>query len=275
MTDDLVPLLRRMEATTAVANEVGREVVIVPPFQLSFHPTDALIYLNYAMPLTGLGGEITAEVMGRVREAFRARGRVLRFEFFEGLWPELGGLLEAQGVAFEERMPLMLCAPGDLRAPRQVEAEVVPISERSSDETLAAFVQVREAGFGRPERDLRPGELEEIRAEYRSDKYRTMAARVDGRLVAIASVTVANDELVGVATAPAYRRRGLAAALCHAVLREHFAHGGTLAWLSAADEAAERLYGRLGFRTAGSALSHAETAAGTAVTRAGRSTAAE
>jgi ribosomal protein S18 acetylase RimI-like enzyme len=261
MADDLIPLLQRIEAATARANEIGRDVLLVPPFQLSFHPTDTLIYLNYAMPLTSFppsSNPLTAATLEQLREAFGSRNRVLRFEFLESLWPDLPGHLEAAGMVFESRMPLMLCGPEDLCLPRAVDAVLETINEHSPDATFEQFLAVRRASFSEIPSPPRPGELDETRTDLGTGKYRSLAAGVDGRLVAIASLTVANDELVGVATLPAYRGRGLAAALCGALLQNHFARGAAHAWLTAADASARRLYERLGFRTAGSALSYVE-----------------
>ena len=57
-------------------------------------------------------------------------------------------------------------------------------------------------------------------------------------------------ELAGVWTHPAFRRRGLAHAACHALLAAGFAAGVAQAWLSAA-EGALTLYQRLGFERVG------------------------
>jgi predicted GNAT family acetyltransferase len=55
-----------------------------------------------------------------------------------------------------------------------------------------------------------------------------------------------------VGTRPAFRRRGLAQAVCRRLLDTYFA-GGEMAWLSAA-AGAEPLYARLGFRPVGTQL---------------------
>jgi len=79
-------------------------------------------------------------------------------------------------------------------------------------------------------------------------RYRSAAARIDGAIVGVGTMSVGNDELVGVATAAEHRRRGIAAAVSHRLLSQHFALGGRVAWLSAADDAARRAYARIGFR---------------------------
>jgi ribosomal protein S18 acetylase RimI-like enzyme len=55
-------------------------------------------------------------------------------------------------------------------------------------------------------------------------------------------------ELVGVATLPALRRRGVAATLCSVLIKDHFEGGGDLVWLSAGDAIAQATYERIGFR---------------------------
>jgi GNAT superfamily N-acetyltransferase len=60
-------------------------------------------------------------------------------------------------------------------------------------------------------------------------------------------------EIVGVATLPAARRRGLASAVTAALARHALDEGATLVLLSAAEEAVARIYARLGFRRIGTA----------------------
>jgi len=53
--------------------------------------------------------------------------------------------------------------------------------------------------------------------------------------------------LAGVTTRPAFRRRGVARALCRLALDDFFAHGGATVYLAHANEAARRLYETMGF----------------------------
>ena len=62
------------------------------------------------------------------------------------------------------------------------------------------------------------------------------------------------SEIVGVATLPAARRRGLASAVTHALVADALRRGCEVVFLSADDDAVARIYGRLGFRHAGTAL---------------------
>jgi ribosomal protein S18 acetylase RimI-like enzyme len=62
-------------------------------------------------------------------------------------------------------------------------------------------------------------------------------------------------ELAGVWTAPQWRGRGLAFALCRQLLAEYAALGHTTCWLSAA-EGAQRLYEKLSFVSVGTQLNY-------------------
>jgi ribosomal-protein-alanine N-acetyltransferase len=65
-------------------------------------------------------------------------------------------------------------------------------------------------------------------------------------------------ELYGVVTDPRFRRRGVAATVCSALVERLFDDGGTLVFLDAENAGAEALYERLGFRRIGARLSYAE-----------------
>ena len=62
------------------------------------------------------------------------------------------------------------------------------------------------------------------------------------------AVVDGTSEVAGVATAEAWRRRGLAGVVTAAAARQAFAAGARLCVLSPGHEAAERVYARAGFR---------------------------
>jgi predicted GNAT family acetyltransferase len=64
---------------------------------------------------------------------------------------------------------------------------------------------------------------------------------------------VAGDicEIAGIGTLARFRRRGAGSAVSAALAADHFSRGGALAWLTAADEAARRVYLGIGFRPTG------------------------
>lgn len=81
----------------------------------------------------------------------------------------------------------------------------------------------------------------------------TAVARVDRAPVAVGSHNPVGDatEIVGVATLPAFRRKGLGSAVTSALVEHALAHSIDLVLLSAGDEATARAYARLGFRAIG------------------------
>jgi ribosomal protein S18 acetylase RimI-like enzyme len=136
------------------------------------------------------------------------------------------------------------------------------------DDELALIGAVAPLGFAAPGSAPGPAGLAELRraaagrdpADVEADR-RSLAgpgvrlvAELDGAPVAVGAVIPIPDldvaEIVGVATLPAYRRRGLATALTTALVQQ--AGVGTV-FLSAGDAAVARVYERVGFRLVGTA----------------------
>jgi predicted GNAT family acetyltransferase len=65
-------------------------------------------------------------------------------------------------------------------------------------------------------------------------------------------------ELVGIATLPDHRRRGIAGAVTAHMARIAFAEGVHTAFLTAADDAASRVYQRSGFHRIGTGLAYGD-----------------
>ena len=256
----LLSLLRTLEAKTAVACEAGRDTTPVGPFLATVHRTSDLIWASCAVPLSDRRDEpVTGETIHRLREVFAARGRLLRFEFFESLWPNLGGELEAFGLKRQGAMPLMICAQPELRPLHAPGVTVHPLDPRDDEHTLRRFLATAKAAFGETEgmnADVSADEVRELRDNLRCGRYRCAWAELDGRMAGVGSMTVANDELVGIGTLPAFRRRGVATAVSCDLLRDHFRHRAPLAWLSAGNDAAFAAYARIGFRAAGVQLNY-------------------
>jgi predicted GNAT family acetyltransferase len=81
---------------------------------------------------------------------------------------------------------------------------------------------------------------------------RAFTLRAEGRPVAAGMFEAIRNgvtELMGIATLPAYRRRGFAAYLSAAMAQSAFAHGATLVFLCAVSAEAGRVYQRVGFQT--------------------------
>jgi predicted GNAT family acetyltransferase len=88
---------------------------------------------------------------------------------------------------------------------------------------------------------------------------------LEGEPIATGAHTAPLDgftELVGIATLADYRRRGVAGALVAAMAQAAFRAGVRVAFLSAADERAGRVYERVGFRPYATARAFCEAAMG-------------
>jgi ribosomal protein S18 acetylase RimI-like enzyme len=253
---DLLQLLRGLEAKTARAVANGRETARIGRFLAAAHPTNDLIWLNYALPLPELAhdADITGDIAD-LRQWFRERGRVLRFEIFQPLWPRLGPALERAGLRLQGAMPLMLCAPGDLRPIAAPGVTVRRLDDTATDDTLRQVMATGQAAFDQPS-DVRDADLAELRDNLRRGVYRSGYAEFGGSVAGIGTVVTMNDELAGIGTLPQYRRRGIAATLSTALLADHFAAGATMAWLSAGDDPAHATYAKIGFRDAGVQLNY-------------------
>jgi GNAT superfamily N-acetyltransferase len=196
--------------------------------------------------------------------AVRARQRELghpeRFEWVHEVTPELLGVMRAAGLEVLEA-PLMLL--GD---PRPADTSGVRILG-ADDPALGASRAVAEVGFtaagtavgpeGVRERDAA---LSEAAPDFLRDRLRrrltvTAVAERDGGPVAVGSHQPVAEvtEVVGVATLPAFRHRGLGGAVTAALVADALEHGAEIVFLSAGSEEIARVYARLGFARIGTA----------------------
>jgi len=250
-------LLRRIEADTAEVLRQTRETTVVGPFLAAFNPASDLIWFNYAIPLTnGTSTKVIPDDIHHLRELFRRHDRVLRFEFFESLWPDLAGILEKAGLQLQMSVPLMLCDPSRFTPITAAHVDTTTLDGNASDDTFARFIQTAKRTFGEEDPQPSPEEIAEQREQVRTGRYRCAFATVDGRMVGVGTLTAGNSELAGVGTLPEYRRRGVAVAISSHLISRHLALGGTHVWLSAADDIAAAVYRKIGFQTAGSQLNY-------------------
>ncbi len=248
---------RLQEHMRAVARR-QYDAVPVPPFTLYFHPSDPLPYLNYAIPDEAPDdGASLAAPLTRLRREFARRGRRPRFEFVEDVFPTLEAALEASGFVREARPQLMTCRPSDLRHPAPVPGLAIEaLSAASPLEAFRTFLHVQRRAFGLSDAAAVP----EQDARWLRDGLGTGLAfvgRVGGEAVSVSMILDPDDgltELVGICTLESHRRRGLGGALTHAALAAAFERGASLAFLSAADARAGRIYESAGFAPLGNSL---------------------
>jgi len=202
----------------------------------------------------------------------RARQRSLElpeaFEWVDETTPSLLPLAEAAGLVVL-RAPLMVLDPAALPgrpAPEGVAVRLLDPTSEAFAADLAAHRAVAHVGFsnsgteaegpGIPERDAQIEAIDVAAAAREASHlasgraaYALAASEAEGALATGAyQRAAAVVEIVGVATLPAFRRRGLGAAVTGFLARRALAAGARRVFLSAGSEATARMYAALGFR---------------------------
>jgi ribosomal protein S18 acetylase RimI-like enzyme len=197
---------------------------VVRPFRAIPGKAGAEVGFDYALPVDRLDATLP-DAVGRLKSLYRARREPLRLEFNEQIWPALGPALESAGLLLERRNPLMACRRDGF----------VPFGATS---VAVEFLDV----------------------DPRHRSTRRGVGRLGGAMAGWASLGSIDGvaELYAVITDPAFRRRGVAATLCSALIQRHFDDGGKLVFLDAENGGAQALYARLGFETVGDRLTYAE-----------------
>jgi GNAT superfamily N-acetyltransferase len=218
----------------------------VGPFLAAFDPDSDSPFRNYAVPDDD--ARPTRDEVEHLRRAFLGRERLPRLEFLPAAAPAVLPALLSAGFVADARLPIMTCTESELRAtPPGACHEVAIVAER---ETLREAAAVQNAAYDAPQ----PGEADIARLQ------RTIA---DGGSVAIARngdgdaigsglVSAPADglaELAAVGVLPAWRRRGVAAALTSALAGAAF-DGATETLMLMAYEAEMSIYARAGFSVA-------------------------
>jgi N-acetylglutamate synthase-like GNAT family acetyltransferase len=219
----------------------------------------------YARPTLGWTGPVTADDLEAVRTRQRELAIPEAFEWVDDTTPSLRPVAEAAGLVVEQ-LPLM--ALGHTLAvttPPDVRIRIVPFD----DPDLAAASAVAEIGFGMPgtapgtagpaERDdamtaMSPEGLANTRERMRLGLTVMAVAESDAEgplCVGWHQPVDDTAEIVGVATLPSARRRGLAAALTARLVDDARERGVKTVFLTAGSDDVARVYARVGFARVG------------------------
>jgi GNAT superfamily N-acetyltransferase len=221
----------------------------------------------YARPVPD-GATPTGEEIVAVRARQRELGAPEALEWVHDLVPDLLEVARASGLAVLEA-PLMVLRDDAARRPEPPPGITVRMLE-PGDRALAASSAVGHVGFGHPGTapgQAGPGERDAIAAEQSEDALDLTSERIRAGLSATAVAEGADgplasgshlpldgvSEVVGVATLPSARRRGLGALVTAALVDDARRRGADLIFLSAGSEEIARVYGRLGFERVGTA----------------------
>jgi predicted GNAT family acetyltransferase len=256
------PLLRRLDAYLDAAPRPATRPEQIGPFTLFVNEGKGWRY--YARPTPGEEA-FTVDDVRAVLERQRARQQPREFEWIVEVTPSLSQVARDGGLRVVER-PLMHLAWDDLRGESRPEDAVVRVV--TLDDDLATVSAVAAVGFATPGTEAAAAgidalagavaKVDEDRLEFLRERMTagltvTAAAFVDGVPVAVGSHQPMEGatEIVGVATLPSFRRRGLGSAVTETLARDAYERGVDTVLLSAGDEAVARIYGRVGFRTVG------------------------
>jgi ribosomal protein S18 acetylase RimI-like enzyme len=262
MSTDLT-LLQRIDAYLDAAPRTAARTEVIGPCTLFLNEGHGWRY--YARPTPGASG-VTADAIGAVRARQRALAQPEALEWIGELAPEVGPAAQATGMHVVEH-PLMVLAHdiGTVPAPDGVGLAIV-----DADDDLAALSAVAEVGFATPgTASGAPGAAEAIAAAARQSpetiafqRGRMLAGLTVAAAARVAGVVAAvgwhqplegASEIVGVATLPAFRRRGLGAAVTATLVADALERGIELVFLSADDEHVARVYAKVGFERVGTA----------------------
>jgi ribosomal protein S18 acetylase RimI-like enzyme len=204
--------------------------------------------------------------------AVRVRQRDLGVpEALEWIHDRLPGLLDvARGARMKvKQVPLMVLGEGRWRTPEPPDGIVVRLL-KPGDRALAGMGAVTYLGFGHPgtalgeagpaERDASAVGQSAVELDYLSDRIRNgltqpAVAEDEGGVLSGGSHQPVGDvsAIVGVATLPSARRRGLAGLVTARLVEDARERGADVIFIEAEDADVARIYGRLGFERIGTA----------------------
>jgi len=220
----------------------------------------------YARPRLGAESP-SADDVARTRARQRELGLPESFEWIHELSPRLAGIAGAAGLGVREH-PLMVLDERAL-APRRA-PEGVDLRLATPEDDLGLLGSVAAVGFAHGGTAVGQAGLDELTTlaagrPVAAVEFERERLRIGATVLAVAFLAgtpVASgmhqpvgsvSEIVGVATLPAFRRRGLGAALTALLVEDARARGLGTVFLSAGSEEIARLYGSLGFARIGTA----------------------
>ncbi|QIJ60779.1 GNAT family N-acetyltransferase [Streptomyces sp. JB150] len=237
----------------AVANLRRRPVVVeTGGFVAGFDPDTDSPYLNYATPLPG--AEPTGRDVAALVAAFRERGLLPRLEFAPEAAPAVEPALRAAGFGTEAVHTYLVCTADTLALPRSAGS---PRVERpTTDAEYAALDAALAEAFGGVFAPSAEGAARLRRTQLSGGAVRFVRAPQGGCAGGASCSPPAEGtaELFGVGTRPAYRGRGIAAAVTAALTGAMFAQGARSVWLEYSGEGSRRVYERVGYRPQGTRL---------------------
>lgn len=219
----------------------------------------------YARPTVGHLRTITVADVVAVRARQRELGVPEAFEWVGELQPQLAEAVRAAGLVVCE-LPLMIYrGGGDVSAPAAVTVRLISADDPALPQVQAAIG----VGFATPgTRVGAAGDTERMAAEQDlGGLHRGTRDRIANRLLTLVGAFTGTGavgggshsprgyitEITGVATLPAYRQRGIGAAVTARLVSDAQQHQVRTCFLSAGSDDIARVYQRAGFERIGTA----------------------
>ncbi len=204
----------------------------------------------YARPVPG-GSPITASDVDRMRALQRGLRVPEAFEWVLDASPTMADAAAAVGLPVRVCSLLVLDGiPASAPVPDRYEARLLGPLDGDLPATAHAVGAVAAAAFGAPiPRPLTGAAVNVLRSDLATGAVaRALVTGPDGPVAAGSAQRAGNVvELVGIGTATAERGRGLGAAVTALLAGAARDAGAELVFLAAADDAASRVYERVGF----------------------------
>jgi GNAT superfamily N-acetyltransferase len=246
------PLLARIDAFCDAVPRRHATTVDVGPLRLFVR--DGPGAPLYARPIPGAGPVGVTDVE-RMRHQQRALGAVEAFEWLHAAAPAMEGA--ARAAELDVQVCPVLALDGDpvpSPFPADVDVHLLDPDDRDLAVLLAGVSEAGALAFGVPVPP--PPDLAAVAAAVADleagTSVRLLVTGPDGPVAAGQAQRVDGvAELVGIGTVDGQRGRGLAAAVTARLAAEVRSRGDDLVFLAAGDDAAARVYERVGFRPAG------------------------
>ncbi|MGW3208064.1 GNAT family N-acetyltransferase [Streptomyces sp. NPDC001135] len=241
----------------AVAHLLRRPAACeVGGFVAGFDPSTTSPYINYATPLPG--AEPTDRDVADLIAAFRERGLRPRLEFAPDAAPAVEPALRRAGFGTEAVHEYLVCTPATLAVPRcgPGSADPVHVEAPATEADYAGLDIALSEAFG-GEWEPSPEGAARLRRTAEGGGAVRFVRTPEGGCAGGALCSAPAEgtaELAGVGTLPAYRGRGIAAAVTSALAGTMFGRGARSVWLEYSGEGSRRVYERVGFRPGGTRL---------------------
>ncbi|MER6666757.1 GNAT family N-acetyltransferase [Amycolatopsis japonica] len=238
--------IRALQSYIRLTAAKFRETERIGPFLATYYLESNSPFLNYAIPDDS--AVPTEDDVAALTEAFRKRGLAPRLEFLTEAVPATEAVLVRCGYTLERRVPLMICAPGQVV--EQPKPAGISLVTPKTDGELRRMIRAQNLAFGETDPDEH---LDPSPDQLSGETISVMAVDENGEVAGGGVATAILDgatEIAGIGVLEEYRSRGIAAAMTEYLTREAHARGGRSVFLTPGAGQAERVYGRVGFKTA-------------------------